>query len=84
MAAITQLAQLDPNGRYTYADYLTWKFEEFVELIEGRMRRQVASPGSRHQQYSTNLVAEIGRFLKGVVAVAELLTHSCLLLPSWL
>lgn len=32
MAPITSLSQLDPNGVYTYADYLTWKFDEFVEL----------------------------------------------------
>ena len=65
MEAITQLSQLDPNGRYTYADYLTWKFEEFVELIKGRLLRPMAGPSSRHQQYSTNCVIEIGRFLKG-------------------
>jgi len=32
MRPITQFSQLDPNGTYTYADYLTWKFEGFVEL----------------------------------------------------
>ena len=65
MEAITQLSQLDPNGRYTYADYLTWKFQEFVELIRGRLLRPMAGPSARHQQYSTNLVAEIRPLLKG-------------------
>ncbi len=65
MTPITQLSQLDPNGSYTYADYLTWKFEEFVELIKGKLLRPMSGPSSRHQQYSTNLVIEIGRFLKG-------------------
>lgn len=63
--AITKLSQLDPNGRYTYADYLTWKFQEFVELISGKVLRHMSGPSSRHQQYSTNFVIEIGRFLKG-------------------
>ncbi len=65
MEPVTQLSQLDPNGSYTYADYLTWKFDEFVELIKGKVLRPMSVPTSRHQQYSTNLVIEIGRFLKG-------------------
>jgi len=27
MAEITSLSQLDPDGRYTYQDYLTWTFQ---------------------------------------------------------
>ena len=65
MEAITKLSQLDPNGRYTYADYLTWRFTEFVELIKGKVLRHMSGPSSRHQQYSTNLVAEIRPLLKG-------------------
>jgi hypothetical protein len=44
MAAITSFSQLDPNGSYTYADYLTWKFSEFVELIKGRVIRPISAP----------------------------------------
>ena len=29
---ITSISQLDPNGTYSYADYLTWQFTELVEL----------------------------------------------------
>ena len=65
MAPITQLSQLDPSQTYTYADYLSWQFTEFVELIKGRLLRPMAGPSPRHQQYSTNLVAEIRPFLKG-------------------
>ena len=65
MTPITKLSQLDPNGSYTYADYLTWKFDEFVELIKGKVLRPMSAPTSRHQQYSTNLAAEIRFFLKG-------------------
>ena len=65
MEPITSLSQLDPSKTYTYADYLTWKFEEFVELIKGKVLRHRSGPSSRHQQYSTNLIVEAGRFLKG-------------------
>jgi Uma2 family endonuclease len=65
MEPITKLSQLDPNKTYTYADYLTWKFKEFVELIRGKLLRPMAEPTPIHQQYSTNLVAEIRPHLKG-------------------
>ena len=35
---ITDVSQLDPNGAYTYADYLKWQFEEWVELVDGKYR----------------------------------------------
>ncbi|MDD2816315.1 MAG: hypothetical protein PHP00_11370 [Thiotrichaceae bacterium] len=35
MTSITKLSQLDLNGTYSYADYLTWKFDERLELIRG-------------------------------------------------
>ena len=55
MTTITSLSQLDPNGVYTYADYLTWKFDEFVELIKGKVLRPMAGAGRRHQQLSKRL-----------------------------
>lgn len=55
MPPITSLSQLDPNGVYTYADYLTWKFDEFVELIKGKVLRPVAGASRRHQQLSKRL-----------------------------
>ena len=63
MAAITSLAQLDPNGSYTYADYLTWKFDEFVELIRGKLLRPMAGPSRRHQELSQRLEYCIQTFL---------------------
>ncbi len=35
---ITDISQLDPNGTYTYTDYLKWQFEEWVELLSGQYR----------------------------------------------
>ena len=64
MPAITSLSQLDPNGLYTYADYLTWKFDEFVELIKGKVLRPMAGAGRRHQQLSRRLEYAIQTFLQ--------------------
>ena len=65
MTAITSISQPDPSKTYTYADYLTWKLDEFVELIKGKLLRPMSGPSSRHQQYSTNLIAKIRPLLKG-------------------
>ncbi len=47
--SITSLDQLDPNGTYSYADYMSWEFEEIVELHHGRIIRRPGSPTDRHQ-----------------------------------
>ena len=52
--AITSLDQLDPNGSYTYADYLLWQFTERVELLRGHIR-QMAAPNRKHQGISQHL-----------------------------
>lgn len=54
MPVITSLSQLDPQGTYTYADYLTWKIQERVELLRGKIR-QMAAPNRVHQGISGNL-----------------------------
>jgi Uma2 family endonuclease len=51
---ITSLDQLDPNGTYTYADYLLWQFEERVELLRGKIR-QMSAPNRKHQGIVTGL-----------------------------
>lgn len=64
MAPITSLSQLDPNQSYTYADYLGWKFNEFVELIQGKLMRPMAGPHPRHQRLSRRLEYAIESFLR--------------------
>lgn len=59
---ITSLDQLDPNGTYTYADYLLWQFEERVELLRGKIR-QMAAPSRKHQSVSQNLSVLFGNAL---------------------
>ncbi|MCU0451069.1 MAG: Uma2 family endonuclease [Bernardetiaceae bacterium] len=52
---ITNLAELDLNGVYTYADYLRWQFTERVELIKGRLFKMSPGPSKRHQEVSLSL-----------------------------
>ena len=58
MKKITDIAQLDPNGIYNYADYLTWHFEQAVEIIRGKLLK-MAAPNRKHQEISWQLS---GRF----------------------
>ncbi|OAI08437.1 Uma2 family endonuclease [Methylomonas methanica] len=55
MAKITELSQLDINGTYSYADYLTWQLQESVELIKGKIMAMSPSPSVKHQTVITNL-----------------------------
>jgi Uma2 family endonuclease len=55
MPPITQLSQLDLNKTYSYADYITWQFDEAVELIKGKIMLMAPAPSVRHQDISMNL-----------------------------
>jgi Uma2 family endonuclease len=61
---ITQLSQLDLNGSYTYADYLTWKFQEYVELIKGHIYK-MAAPSRYHQRISIKITGKLFNFFEG-------------------
>lgn len=53
-------------GMYSYADYLTWQFEEVVELIKGKIfKKAVAAPKRLHQKVSIELTYRLTGFLKG-------------------
>lgn len=62
---ITDINDLDLNKRYTYADYLTWQFDEMVELIRGKVFRMSPAPGRLHQEISGNLYGAIWTHLRG-------------------
>ena len=60
MENIVSLSQLDiENGVYTYADYLTWKFDQTVELIKGKIF-EMSAPSRKHQGMSWQLTLKIG------------------------
>lgn len=55
---------LDVTKRYTYADYLTWRFEETLELLRGKIAKMSPAPRSVHQLISMNLSGEIHGYLR--------------------
>ena len=55
MAEITNINQLDLSKTYTFADYLTWKFQERIELIKGKIFEMSPAPNRFHQRISGNL-----------------------------
>ena len=63
VAMITSLSQLDLNKKYSYAEYLTWQFQEHLELIRGRIFRMTPAPTRRHQKASFKLSLQIGNYL---------------------
>ncbi|TAF77695.1 MAG: Uma2 family endonuclease [Bacteroidetes bacterium] len=61
---ITQLSQLDLTKSYTIGDYLSWQFDEMVELIKGKIYNMSPAPRSKHQAISGNVYSEIYTLLK--------------------
>jgi Uma2 family endonuclease len=62
MTQITDISQLDLNKRYTYADYLTWVFDERLELIKGWIYKMSPAPKRKHQAVSGNLFFEMKKY----------------------
>ncbi len=64
MSKITQLSQLDLNQTYSYADYLTWQFDEAVELIRGKIMLMSPAPNVNHQRISMKFSYSLFKFFK--------------------
>lgn len=62
---IVSYGQLNPEGSYTYWDYLKWKFEERVELIKGKVFKMSPAPGPNHQRISGKLIMQIMPVFEG-------------------
>jgi Uma2 family endonuclease len=62
MSKITELSQLDLNQTYSYADYLTWTFDDALELIKGKIMLMSPAPNVRHQDISMNLTRSLSAF----------------------
>jgi len=65
MPKITHIEQLDLNQTYNYADYLTWRLNEAVELIKGKILLMSPAPNVGHQRIERNLLVAIDWHLKG-------------------
>ncbi len=61
---ITDLSQLDPNGSYTYNDYLLWQFKDRVELIRGSLFQMSPAPNVMHQRLATFFTAKLFNFFE--------------------
>ncbi|HVX51467.1 MAG TPA: Uma2 family endonuclease [Chitinophagaceae bacterium] len=61
---ITSLDQLDLTKEYTYADYLTWQFNDRVELIKGKIFKMSPAPLRSHQHISFALALQIGKHIE--------------------
>ncbi|MDO5616062.1 MAG: Uma2 family endonuclease [Cruoricaptor ignavus] len=62
MPEVLNINDLDINGRYTYADYLLWKFQERLELIKGRIFKMSPAPSRKHQDISGRLHIFVGNY----------------------
>lgn len=64
MEIIEDISQLDPSKSYSYADYLTWRFKERVELIKGKIYSMSPAPRRIHQKISLRFTISMGNQLK--------------------
>ena len=64
---ISDINQLDLSQSYTYADYLTWQFDEAVEVIRGKIFRMPPAPNLNHQRMASRLHGKIFNYLEGKV-----------------
>ena len=65
MPPITDISQLDLNGTYTVADYLSWQFDELVQLVRGKVVRMSPAPRDTHAAYALKMVGALLGPLKG-------------------
>lgn len=61
--AIENFKDLDLSKSYTFADYLTWKFQERLELIKGKIFQMSPAPNRYHQRISGNLFLCLGNLM---------------------
>jgi Uma2 family endonuclease len=64
MKYLTNISDLDLEGTYSYADYLTWRFEQSVELIKGKVFKMSPAPSVKHQRISGKFYLVIGNYLQ--------------------
>lgn len=64
MAHITRLSELDLTASYSYADYVTWRLTEAVELIKGKVQLMSPAPNVKHQRLSIYLSSQLFYFFQ--------------------
>lgn len=61
---VTDFSQLDLSKTYTYADYLTWEFNERIELIKGWIYKMSPAPRRAHQEIEIALSSNFWNFFQ--------------------
>ena len=61
---IKDISELDLSKTYTYADYLTWWFEERVELFKGKIHKVGKTPKRIHSEVRGKIVMALWKFIK--------------------
>ena len=64
MPLITDISKLDLKKRYSYADYLTWDFDERIELIKGWIYKMSPAPKRMHQRISLKLTVQLDKYFE--------------------
>ncbi len=55
---------IDASLNYSYANYLSWLFDERVELIRGKIFKMTPAPSRIHQQISISISSALFDYLK--------------------
>lgn len=61
---ITDINDLDLTKSYTYADYLTWNFQERLEILKGKIFKMSPAPSRKHQEISIELTGIFYNYFK--------------------
>jgi Uma2 family endonuclease len=61
---MTSINDLDLSKTYSYADYYSWKFEERLELIKGKIFKMSPAPSGNHQLISGKIYVRLYNYLE--------------------
>ena len=61
---MTNINDLDFSKTYSYADYYSWRFEDRLELIKGKIFKMSPAPSGDHQLISLNIGSALHHFLR--------------------
>ncbi|MEJ7692029.1 Uma2 family endonuclease [Daejeonella sp.] len=61
---VLSLEDIDLSLTYSYANYLTWLFDDRVELIEGKVFKMSPAPSPLHQEVSASISYSLYHYLK--------------------
>ena len=62
--SVSSFEDIDPSLTYSYAHYLTWLFDERVELIKGQIFKMSPAPSPYHQQVLVYISSSLFNYLR--------------------